>query len=129
MMNDVKIYLSSDLYDYTIKYLIMQAGKTLAFNFNGTYKGEAKPYDFGKIDEVDLVSILQYEGGYELATHVNRRFKKLKPNIPLIDVYNNINNHNGVLLRGVRGGVKDGAKFKQYFFAVTPNTLNVSIFE
>lgn len=128
-MDGAKIYLSSDLKDYTIKYLTMQGGKTLAFSFNGMYKGEVKTFDFGKIDEVDLVSVLHFEGGYELAAHVGRVFRIIKTTKPLLEVYNTLNSHNGVVCRGVKNGEKDGVKYKQYFFSFKPNTLNMGIFE
>lgn len=128
-MNDVKMYLSSDLYDYTTKYLIMQGGKVLAFDFRGNYKGEVRPNDYNKIIEVDIVSILHFKEGYELATHVNKQFKKMTPNIPLVDLYKNIVNHKGIKASFTRSGVKDGEVFKQYFFVFTPGTFNVSMFD
>ncbi len=129
MQEDVKLYLSSDINDRYTKYLIMQGGKTLAFNFNGDYKSEVKTFSFATLQEVDILSIVHYEGGYELATHVGRQFKKLKPKVSLNDLYNYLIKHPGLATLCNRGGIKDGCKFRQYFFVYYQNNINIRMLE
>lgn len=118
-----KIFLT-DMTDGSGLKSLVGEGKMLKFSYNGTCLGEYPlSFDYGTMQESDIVSILMQGSSIELAYNIGGVFRKHKTLRGIGEVAKVLNNMQGVLFVGKRDGSDGGETYTQYLYVFSSGVL------
>lgn len=106
---------------------LLGMGKALRFAFNGRFmREEPLSFEYGSMEEVDLLSILVYNGGknIELGINFGGVFTKRETSKTVGDLAMILGTLPNNVFTGVRQGDLDGVKYTQYFYAYKKGSVN-----
>jgi hypothetical protein len=105
----------------------MSNGRVLGFDCNGNCLGfiEMTSNMLRAPREVDIISVLQYKNGCEIAFNVNNTFEVVHSSYAVADIMDFISNTTSPLNVGIRKGRSlKGVPWQQFIFMYAVCTLN-----
>ncbi len=104
-------------------------GKTLKFDFVGNYLGEDHTvFHRGTLQEVDVVSILSFKGGVEVAFNLSGEFTKKTTLLGLANIASKLSGLSGLIFLGKREVKVGEDTLKQYFYVYLKGSVHTNLF-
>lgn len=112
------------------KVCLIGDGKFLEFNTNGEFVREREvTVNLRALFEIDVLSLLVFNTGYELAWNINNEFGKVVPSLPLSELVRRIHALNHFVYMFALKGECEGLGYTQYLYIFLRGRLSSKIIE